>query len=70
MEASGKQVEKRTAIAPSANDDHLTGILQSSETNLRYSNMSGDQLMATLRDVVNKDDPLDTYRLVKKIGQG
>ena len=72
---NGKQVEERTVIAPAPNDGSPAAAAAALEkphpaANVRYSTMSEEQIMGKLREIVNKDDPMNSYSLIKKIGQG
>lgn len=74
---NGKQVEERTVIAPAPapNDGSPAAAAAALEkpyqgSNVRYSTMTEDQIMTKLREIVNKDDVMNTYSLIKKIGQG
>lgn len=76
---SGETVERRSIIAtanPSSNKPRALADAEAAlekpyqPANLRYSKMSGEQLMEQLRAIANKDDPNNSYSMIKKIGQG
>lgn len=76
---SGEIVERRSVIthahAPNPKPKPLADAEAALEKpyqppDVRYSKMSGDQLMEQLRALATKGDPNKSYTLVKKIGQG
>lgn len=71
---NGKEVEEKTVIAPAQLEGPAAAAAALEKPyqppNVRYSTMTEEQIMWKLREIVNKDDPKNSYSMIKKIGQG
>lgn len=68
---NGKEVEEKIVIAPDGPAAAAAALEKPYQPpNVRYSTMTEEQIMWKLREIVNKDDPKNSYSMIKKIGQG
>ena len=71
---NGKEVEGKTVVAPAPLDGPAAAAAALEKpyqpANVRYSTMSEEQIMYKLKEIVNKEDPKNSYSMIKKIGQG
>lgn len=71
---NGKEVEEKAVVAPAPVDGPAAAAAALEKpyqpANVRYSTMSEEQIMYKLKEIVNKEDPKNSYSMIKKIGQG
>jgi hypothetical protein len=71
---NGKEIGGKTIVAPAPLDGPAAAAAALEKpyqpANVRYSTMSEEQIMYKLKEIVNKEDPKNSYSMIKKIGQG
>lgn len=73
LNVANKQQQSKTAVDPRKQaEEALTSKPKAEERTkeVRMSSMSESEVMAKLKQVVSKDNPMDSYTKQKKIGQG